>query len=119
MADYVSVMNHDKSISIAFYVEKDKIFDIGKKMQQIKEEAYMNGYNWEVFFDYYLSKCAPDILVGLEHDPEAGMYAAYYDLTPENEKRAEKFKEIICSLVENEDEIYKIIHEKGNEIMWE
>jgi hypothetical protein len=55
----------------------------------------------------------------MEPDPEAGMYAAYYARTPENEARAEKFVEIIRSLVENEDELYLIVREEGDQIAWD
>ena len=79
----------------------------------------MNANNWEAFFSYYLKKNAPDLLDGMESDPEAGMYAAYYDLTPENEQKAERFAELITSLVENEEELYRIVQEEGGEIEWD
>ena len=88
-------------------------------MQEINEEAYMNGYNWEAFFNYYLPKYAPDVCMNMKTDPEAGMYVAYYDLTPENEARAEKFTEIIHSLINNEKELYGIVREEGKAIEWD
>lgn len=45
--------------------------ETGEGKQGICEAAYMNGYNWEVFFFYYLSKLAPELLVGLKSDPES------------------------------------------------
>lgn len=119
MADYVSIVKYEGGISVCLYIESQKLFTIGEKMNELKEEAYMNGYNWEAFFNYYLKKNAPDILEGMDTDPEAGMYSAYYDLTPENESRAEKFVEIIHSLVENEEELYRIVREEGDEIEWD
>lgn len=79
----------------------------------------MNGYNWDAFFKYYLAENAPDILVGMDSDPEAGSYVACYELTEENEKKAERFAEIIISLIENEEELYRIVREKGDEIEWD
>lgn len=119
MADYVAISKYADSISVCLYNEDDKLLAIGNKMNEINEEAYMNGYNWEAFFNYYLEKYAPDVLEGMDTDPEAGMYAAYYELTPENEGRAEKFVEIIRSLVENEEELYRIVREEGDEIEWD
>ena len=55
----------------------------------------------------------------MQTDPEAGMYAAYYPLTPENEARAEKFVKIICNLIENEEELYRIVRDEGDEIEWD
>ena len=56
---------------------------------------------------------------GLDSDPEAGSYVAFFPLTEENEKKAESFVELIISLIENEDELYRIVREKGNEIEWD
>lgn len=119
MENYASVLKHEGSISVCFSIEADKPFNIGKKMNEINQEAYMNGYNWEAFFNYYLPKYAPDIMEGMSTDPEAGMYAAYYDLTPENETRAEQFAKAINFLIENEDELYRIVREEGDEIEWD
>ena len=119
MADIVNVIKFDDSISISFNIEDGKILAIGEKMNEINEEAYMNGYNWEAFFNYYLEKNAPELLDGFESDPEAGMYSAYYDLTPENEIKAQKFADIIKSLIENEQELYRIVREEGGSIEWD
>jgi hypothetical protein len=61
---------------------------LSAKMCEINENAYMNGYGWAAFLNYYLSKHAPDVLEGMDADPEAGMYAADYDLSAENEEKA-------------------------------
>ncbi len=119
MKDYLAVMEHEGIISVCFYIENEKPFAIGEKMNEINEEAYMNGYNWEMFFNYYLEKYEPDILEEMEADPEAGMYVAYYNDTAENKKRAEKFAQIIENLIENEDTLYKIVTEEGGEIEWD
>ena len=119
MGDYTAVVKHKDSISVCFYIEQDKPFAIGEKMNEINEDAYMNGYNWEAFFNYYLPKYAPDVLENMDTDPEAGMYVAFYSLTPENETRAEKFMSIICQLVENEEELYRIVREEGDAIIWD
>ncbi len=107
------------SISVLFENEIDKVLTIGQKIEEIDNKAYMNGYNWDVLFNYYLAKNYPDILVGLESDPEAGCYIASYKLNEENEVRADKFIEIIKSLIENEEELYRIVREEGNNIEWD
>ena len=55
----------------------------------------------------------------MESDPEAGSYAAYFEDTAENEQNAKRLADIIISLIENEEEIYKILREKGDEIEWD
>ena len=79
----------------------------------------MNGYNWDAFLNYYLAKHAPEVLEGLDSDPEAGSYVAYYELSPENERKAEKFVEIIRHLIENEEVLYQVVREEGDQIQWD
>lgn len=119
MADYVKIYKSENEIDVWFDNENDKPFAIGEKMNEICEEAYMNGYNWDAFFHYYLSENAPDILEGMDSDPEAGSYAAHFALSEENEKKAERFVGLIRSLIENEEELYRIVREKGEEIEWD
>ena len=119
MADYVKVFNTENIVDVCFYIEHEKPLAIGEKMNEICEDAYMNGYNWEALLNYYLKNNAPELLDGLKTDPEAGMYAAYYDLSTENEKKAEKIAEIITRLVENEEELYSLVRDHGDEIEWD
>ncbi|MCM1113824.1 MAG: immunity 51 family protein [Muribaculum sp.] len=119
MSDYAAMVKSGDSISVCFYVEENRILAIGEKMNAICEDAYMNGDNWAAFLNYYLGKHAPELLEEMEEDPEAGMYAAYYPLTPENEERAERFVQLIRSLVENEEELYRTVREESGEIEWD
>ena len=45
MADYVKVLKHENTITICFYIEEDEILAIGEKMNELCDEAYINGYN--------------------------------------------------------------------------
>jgi len=117
--DYISISTYENEISMSFLIEWEKPLAIGKKMNELNENAYMNGYNWEAFFNYYLSKHASDVLEGLISNSEAGTYVAVYERTPENMIRVNKFVEIIRSLIENEDELYRIIREEGENIEWD
>ena len=117
--DYVEILKYGNKISIIFNIEHNKPFNIGEKMNELCEDAYMNGYNWEAFFNYYLGKNYPEILEGINFDSEAGMFTAYCDYSPENEIKAEKFKEIIRDLVENEEKLYKVIKVEVANIEWD
>mgnify|MGYP000213666782 CR=1 FL=1 len=68
---------------------------------------------------FYLIKNNPSLLEGLNCDPEAGMYAANYELNETSEKKAAQFAEIIEDLVENEDKIYQVVKEYGEDIEWD
>ncbi len=119
MSDYVKMFTVEKYAEVCFYIEDEKILIIGEKMNDIEEMAYMNGYNWEAFFNCYLKKNAPELLEGMRTDPEAGMYVAYYDISEENKVKAERFAKIIVSLVENEEELYDFLRENTGEIEWD
>lgn len=119
--DYIKIFKYEEgnSISVAFFIENDLIIKIGEKMSEINELAYMNGYNWEAVLNYYISKVDQDLAKHIQHDPEAGMYCAYFNLTPENEARALRLKDIIIGLIENEQKLYKLVEEHGDEIEWD
>lgn len=121
MENFVLKINHEESnnISVCFYIERDKIMEIGEKMEEINDEAYMNGYNWEAFLNHYLQMYYPEVLTEMGSDPEAGMYVAYYKGSPKNEKRADKLVEIINDLVSDENKIYKFVEKEGENIEWD
>ncbi len=119
MADYVKVFSTEKYVEVCLYADSERLLALSEKMQSANPDAYMNGYNWEAFWAYYLKKQDPDILSGMKTDPEAGMYVAYWLLSPENEARAGRFEALICSMVENEEELCRIVREECGEIEWD
>ena len=119
MADYVKVFQYKEEVSLTLGVEDERIFALGQKMEAACPEAYMNGYNWDALLRYYLEKNEPDILNGMDSDPEAGMYAVHWPLSPENEAKAKRLEEIIRSLVEHEEELCRLVAEHGGEIEWD
>ena len=119
MKDYLSIVKHEDSLTVCFYIENDKILEIGERMNEVNEEAYMNGENWSAFLDQYLAADHSEILDNMDPDPEAGMYAAYFELTPENENRAKKMVDLIEDLIENESKIFEFLESHGDEIEWD
>jgi len=121
MGNYVTISKNKEfdSLSVCFNIEEDKILEIGEKMNEINELAYMNGYNWDVFLNHYLKINNPDILEHIESDPEAGTYVAIFKLNSENEQRANKLAETIRALIENENTIYQFVEAEGDAIEWD
>ena len=113
------VVKNEEFLSVILNISDREIVEIGKNVNEINKNAYMNGYNWEVFLNYYLQENASELLIGIQTDPEAGMYAAYYDNSSENEIRAEQLANTINYLLENEEEIYRIVRDNGEEIEWD
>ena len=57
--EYVQIYtNGSGNIVLLFQNEVEKTLAIGEQMNEINEEAYMNGYNWDAFFNYYLEENA-------------------------------------------------------------
>lgn len=121
MNEYTAINKNEEynNVTVQFHNEKEKPFAIGEKMYEINPEAYMNGYNWDAIFNYYLGKNHPELLEELEPDPEAGSYFAYYPLTDENEEKAKKFVQVIIDLIENEEKLYTIVKEEADSILWD
>ena len=48
--DYLEILKYGNKIIITFNIEHNKPFNIGEKMNELCEDAYMNGYNWGGIF---------------------------------------------------------------------
>lgn len=48
MQDLVTVLSNEDGIQISLDVQQDAVLQIGEMMQEIQEEAYMNGENWAI-----------------------------------------------------------------------
>lgn len=119
MADYVISSQFNEKVFLTLDAGDSRVMALGEKLASLCPDAYMNGYNWEAFFRYYLEQNDPDILTDMKTDPEAGMYVAYWPLTVENEARAKRFEDIIRALAENEEALCRLVREHGSEIEWD
>ena len=71
--NYVRIIDDgDGVINVLLEVEHDKVLELGDRLGEINEAAYMNGYNWDALIRHYLKNNAPDILEAMDTDPEAG-----------------------------------------------
>ncbi len=119
MKDYVKISKYDDCYDLAFYIEDEKVMAVGEKLEEINENAYMNGENWGILLDFYIEKTAPEFIDTYEVDAEAGMYAATFENSPEGEKAAQAMADIIISLVEDENKLINFVSEFGDEIEWD
>lgn len=119
MKDYINIEKLDDCFDLAFYIEAEEVMAVGEKLEEINENAYMNGENWGVLLDFYIEKNSPELIGTYEVDAEAGMYAASFENSPEGEKAAQAMADIIISLVENEDKLLDFVREFGDEIEWD
>ena len=119
MADYVISSQFNEKVFLTLDAGDSRVMALGEKLASLCPDAYMNGYNWEALFRYYLEQNDPDILTDMKTDPEAGMYVAYWPLTEENEARAKRFEDIIRALAEDEEALCRLVREHGGEIEWD
>ncbi len=92
---------------------------IGEKINEICDDAYMNGYNWEVLLTHYIEKNHRNI--DLEHfsfDSEAETCLL---LLQDKERVADldMLYYMLCSVFENPQKLYDYVEEHGDEIEWE
>lgn len=119
MADYISIANYNDDYSVMFEVEDDEILALGERMNALCEDAYMNGYNWDALISCYLNENAPELLDGLDPDPEAGSCCAHYSGTEDNKGRAEQLAELITALVEDEERLFDFLRTHADIIEWD
>lgn len=117
--EIVQVIGSDEYIIVSFDIENESVMELGDRLNEIEEQAYMNGYNWDALIGYYLNINAPELLNGLESDPEAGMYTGYYDNTDENMTKAEMLAECIRKMVDDPDKLCEFIEENCDDIPWD
>jgi len=107
------------SISVCVYNENEGIFQLGERLNERFEEAYMNGYNWDALIRFYVGKVDPDLMKDVETDPEAGMFSAYMPHTADNLEKMRRFESHIRKLVSDEAALFKFIDENIEAIQWD
>lgn len=118
--EYLSVYpNGYGDVTVYFEIESDVPFAIGERMEEVNENAYMNGYAWDGLLRYVMSKRCPELLKTIKTDCEAGTYVAYFPESKSGVENAKKLGNLIISLIENEEELYRIVREHGDEIEWD
>lgn len=123
LPDYLVVAAEENctNVAVCFNIEAPKPYAFGQKLNALNKQAYMNGYNWEALLTCCLERNLPDLLEGLESDPEAGSYVALYKNTPENIAKANRLADFIAYLVEDEEDLCQLVREDGEtiEIEWD
>lgn len=106
------------SISVCVYNENDGIFQLGERINERFEEAYMNGYNWDALIRFYVGKVDPDLMREVDTDPEAGMFSAYMSHSAENLDKMRRFESHVRKLLSDETALFKLIEDNVNDIEW-
>ncbi len=121
MQDFINITEDHESDSIAISVDigDEDILRIGNRLNEICDEAYMNGYNWEALLNAFLTENAPELLEDLESDSEAELYSACYTPCDKNRVKAHQLATLISTLTEQPDQLYHFVETNGDEIEWD
>ncbi len=120
MAELVNVNIGEDDITISFDTGAPEIMALGRKMNEICEEAYMNGYNWTAFVEYYLEVNRPGLLDVFEFDPEADTFCVLInDADSEAKGFANELEEILEKLLSDEDATLSFLEGNMDNIGWE
>jgi len=112
-------MPEHNSISVCVYNENDGIFELGERINERFEEAYMNGYNWDALITYYVNKIDAELMSVIDTDPEAGMFSAYIDYSQDNLEKMKLFEDHVKKMLADEDVLMKFIADNYDEIEWD
>ncbi|WBW96224.1 Imm51 family immunity protein [Oceanirhabdus sp. W0125-5] len=118
MSNYFNIVKQEDSVSDVFNIEEDKVFHIVHKINQIKEEAYMNGYNREELLNYYLEEKFANLLDEMDVDSEVSTYVEYYPLTKAKIEKSKNAVSLITEFIENQEKLYEFVLENNYEIVW-
>ena len=112
-------MPEHNSISVCVYNENAEIFQLGERLNEKYEEAYMNGYNWDALIRFYVGKVDPDLMRDVKTDPEAGMFSAYLPHSASNLDKMRRFETHIRKLLSDEAALFTFIAENIEAIEWD
>ena len=107
------------SISLCIYTENEGIFQLGERINERFEEAYVNGYNWDALIRFYVGKVDPDLMQEINTDPEAGMFSAYMSYSEENLDKMRRLKSYIHGLLSDEIVLFKLIEDNRDSVEWD
>lgn len=73
----------------------------------------------EILIEIILKKEHPELLIGLETDPEASLYFAYYEQDYDSEERSKKLFEVVKNYLDKKIKLNNFIQKYEDDIEWE
>ena len=121
MKEYIQLNKNEKegSLSVVLDIKNEKIAVLSAKLQTVNGGVTMNGGGWEALLEWYLDEFHPMVSGGMGSSSSSGTYKAYYKLAPVNEKKATQLVEVLTDLIEDDNKLYELIKERGEEIDWD
>lgn len=110
---------NERKIYLSMNVTDKKIMKMGEKINKINGSAYMNGYNWGILLQYYLSNVEPDIMSNLKIDPEAETLNLTISYLEGSNDNTEGFIKIIENLFNENDILFDFVLKNYTKIDWD
>ena len=113
MADCVKTKKNEGKIEVIFDYSWE---DISNKITDITEDEEGQALpdNWETIIRHFLSITGQDdLLAGAEIEPwgKGDCFFTYFDDTPENEAKADKYAEAVRAMLAKEEELLSFVRE--------
>ena len=120
MTGLVRMNVYEDYISVSFDVGTPELMALGDKMNEICDQAYMNGYNWDAFLNSYIEENKPELLEVIESDPEADMYCLYInDVNDDAIAMAEELAAMLESFLSDEEAVLSFLKCNEDNIEWD
>ena len=119
MSDYIEMGRTETDVTVDFYMTNDRVMALMEKLVAVDPDILMSSHDWETLWMYCIKKKDPDILTGMKSVLDMTGFTAIWPLSPENEARAARFAALIRSMVEDGEELCRIVREEGGAIEWE
>lgn len=113
MSKYASYDIFENDIVVNFNAEDEKVKKVTEK---IKENSYAQSYDWNDFFDFYLSKKNPNLHEELKKEHGNANYLGKYRKSLISEDKANKLVDLLNQFVDSEEDTYNFFQQYGNEM---
>lgn len=106
-------------VSATLSVTAPEVMELGQRINDRFEEAYMNGYNWEAVVIRYLREVDPDLSRELAFDAEASMMTASLVHSEQSVARMRAVESHLRAMLADGDALIEFIEQHRTEIEWD
>ncbi|MEQ8571989.1 MAG: Imm51 family immunity protein [Deltaproteobacteria bacterium] len=106
-------------VSVCLYVEDGALAALGERINAAFEDAYMNGYNWDILISAYVRTRNPALANKVERDPEAGLASFSLAYSRENIQVMRSYKVLVHELLKDEGALFQFIRDTEPSIDWD
>ncbi len=111
-AEFVRTYHTDNYISVVLNIDKDKVAEISKLIEEEHEDFYMKLYEWERVIFNYIKNQEPELLKYLKFELDGDNFCVlYFENNEENLEKASLVEKLIKSFIENKENAIHFINQ--------